>query len=474
MTIKGVSRRLPRDTRGVTLALVALALSALIGVTGLGVDVGLWYMIKRYNQSAADIGALSGALEKGGGQLYPDICNLAKLAVQANGFTFASFTCPTSSPGCTSPATGQMCANNPPVQGAYAGNTSAVEVILAQQQNSFFASLFLPNVTIDTRAVAGLKAFNTCMIALDTGANVKDLTNSGTATLTLNDCSFASNSPASQSIRLNGNVTMTAGAIDTVGGVKISGTSNYISPPITTGAAPVTDPYAGKITYTLPTTGPTGGAPVCSTGGTALLPGLYGGSCATGSIAPMSFSSGTTILCSGVYYLNGEDNQGEALVISGSGTTVSMGTPGTKYGSVTCPGTSGTTPFGVTIIATCSSGSCGGGFTVGGTGTNTPTVTLAAPSSSPLGGIPAEILFYQDAAHADTKKGNTTLAGGSAASLNGVVYTPATQIGLNGNATFGSCTELIADTFNIAGTPTMNAPTCGVSSASVTTIVLLE
>src|SRR5437870_13390412 len=108
-------RGLWRDTRGATIVLVALTLTALIGFTGLSVDVGLWYTIKRYNQSAADIAALSGALEKAGGKLYPNICNLAELAAMANGFTFVSYSCPGSSPACTSPATGQMCANNPPV-----------------------------------------------------------------------------------------------------------------------------------------------------------------------------------------------------------------------------------------------------------------------------------------------------------------------------------------------------------------------
>src|ERR1700719_4751089 len=75
---------LARDTRGATLALVAAAISALIGFTGLGVETGLWYAMKRQNQSAADVAALSGAFELLAGQsnglsqntVYPDICNL--------------------------------------------------------------------------------------------------------------------------------------------------------------------------------------------------------------------------------------------------------------------------------------------------------------------------------------------------------------------------------------------------------------
>ena len=52
-----------RDQRGITAVLVALTLVALIGFTGLGVDAGWWYTIKRQNQSAADAAALSAAYE---------------------------------------------------------------------------------------------------------------------------------------------------------------------------------------------------------------------------------------------------------------------------------------------------------------------------------------------------------------------------------------------------------------------------
>src|SRR5262249_46355363 len=160
------SGRLLRDTSGATLVLMAVALSVLIGFTGLGVETGLWYSIRRYNQSAADTAALSGGMELVAGKPYSDICSLAKLGATANGFNFASFSCPGSSPACTSPSSGQMCVNTPPVLGPNAGSANAVEVILAQQQNTFLASLFLPNVTIDTRAVAGRKSFASCMIAL--------------------------------------------------------------------------------------------------------------------------------------------------------------------------------------------------------------------------------------------------------------------------------------------------------------------
>ena len=117
-----VWRRLWRNECGVVAVAVAILLPILIGFAGLGVEVGLWFAIQRQNQSAADVAALSGALELLAGQgssltatqIYENICGFAKRDATRNGFTFLSFTCPTSTPACTSPSSGHMCANNPP------------------------------------------------------------------------------------------------------------------------------------------------------------------------------------------------------------------------------------------------------------------------------------------------------------------------------------------------------------------------
>ena len=45
------------------LVLVAMTILALIGFASLGAETGLWYAIKRQNQSAADAGAISAAYE---------------------------------------------------------------------------------------------------------------------------------------------------------------------------------------------------------------------------------------------------------------------------------------------------------------------------------------------------------------------------------------------------------------------------
>ena len=62
--------RLRHDERGVSAVLVALSLTGLIGFSALGVETGLWYAIKRQNQSAADAAALAGAYELAAGQNF--------------------------------------------------------------------------------------------------------------------------------------------------------------------------------------------------------------------------------------------------------------------------------------------------------------------------------------------------------------------------------------------------------------------
>src|SRR5215471_16952718 len=200
-------QRFVHDRRGVTAVFVALAATVLIGFVGLGAETGLWYALKRQDQSAADAAAISGAYEvaqfQGTSGLYSDICALAKRDAAANGFTFNSYTCPATSPGCTNPSAGQMCANNPPVSGASNGDDKAVEVILNRQQNALFANLFLSNVTITSRAVAKVNLPGyTCDLSLaksGTGISVQ-----GSATLNLTGCGMAANSSDAAAINFGG------------------------------------------------------------------------------------------------------------------------------------------------------------------------------------------------------------------------------------------------------------------------------
>jgi len=469
--VRHLSRRFVRDERGVILILVALLIAALVGFAGLAVEPGLWYMLKRYDQSAADVAALSGAMERAAGKSDTDICALARFAAHENGFALPG-TCVTG----TAPGADEVAVNRPPLlaQPAHTG-PNVVEVILGRQQNTILARAVAPTLTsvmIRTRAVAGKINYDSCIVALNSSGQAITVHGGGSpANINIPTCSIISNSTSGDSFRATGGVNITAGAISTAGGTKISGTSNKISPPVTTGATTVTDPYAGQITYTLPTDPLQIFGCVTGSGGATspLKPGLYGGSCATGSTSPMNFSSGTTYLCPGVYYLNGKDNsKGYALQISNT-AIVAMGSSGVNN----CPVT---TINGVTIIATCSpTSNCAGGFHVGGTGSDAPTVNLSAPTVAPTAGIPKEILFYQDGSKVGTSKIDTNVGGGSAVQLNGVIYLPKSQLNLTGNASFGACTELIAGSFDLNGNITLASPSgCGVTTASAAVIALME
>ena len=481
-----IIRCFAHDQRGAVAVIVAIAATALLGFTALGVEAGLWYAIKRQDQSAADAAALAGAYERAAGQsdgqssLYSDICTKAQNAAVANGFSFSSFTCPTASPACTDPSSGQMCANNPPVASTTCTDDKCVEVVLAKQQQTLLAQLFLPSVTIGARAVAKVNlAGLTCDLALNkTGT---DISVQGSATINLTGCGMAANSSSGSAISFGGgnNDILNASWFQAVGNYSSSGSPQINVPTRLTDAAPVTDPYscnppqigcAGKITFTWPGTPVNASSPCYPWTGapTTLQPGLYGKSsgskkCSDGSgssSAPMEFKSGTTTLCPGVYYLDGEDNKGDAFLADGG--TVTMGTAG----SGGCPANG---INGVTIIASSQSGTKGGGFQM-----QSGTVNLSAPTTSPVSGIPSGLLFYQDPLHADTSKSGGGLTGDSLVTANagsylqGTMYTPVTNVKFTGNSNTSPCFLVISLTMTYIGNSTMNGTQAACSAVGVT------
>jgi hypothetical protein len=467
-----MARPLASDTRGVTLPLVAASITALIGFTGLGVETGLWYAMKRQNQSAADVAALSGAFELLAGQgssltatqIYENICGFAKRDATRNGFTFQSFTCPTSSPGCTNPSSGQMCANNPPKLGLNAGNNNAVEVILAQQQNALFASLSLANVTIDTRAVAVVSILDhSCLLALDRNPNdSQTILIQGNSTINLPNCSLADDTPNPNAIFLRGSAaTVNADTLVSAGGVGSTGNPTFnLNTPARTNAPPVSDPYAATLTHSFLTTGM---PPVPPNSNCAAAP-------TRGATTTYPTSS---VFCNGLTTPNG-------------GGTVNL-SPGTYWvtdgdlairsnGVLECTSCNGTN-LGVTIIFTTTSGAAG---TIGA-------VTMAANAqignlNAPNSGTFAGLLFVQDTVSGAAYTNSGTLQGGSSAALNGtgLVYFPHTDLSFQGTPQLGTngCLVVVANQVTLAGDSTLSATGCSSAglnnTPTVKTVALAE
>ncbi|HKU97092.1 MAG TPA: pilus assembly protein [Vineibacter sp.] len=102
------------DTRGASMILVAVAMPVVIGALGLGIDTGLWYLQKRKLQQAADSASLAAVRALQTGATMADAKAVALRDAQRNGYTG----------GCGD------CFHSPPISGAYAGKSNAVEVTL--------------------------------------------------------------------------------------------------------------------------------------------------------------------------------------------------------------------------------------------------------------------------------------------------------------------------------------------------------
>jgi uncharacterized membrane protein len=189
-----MTARARRYERGQLLPLFALMIIVLVGMATLGVDVGYWRYQQRVEQTAADSAAIAGADELN----YPvaaDWSTAAKNAASANGYVADG--------GVTTTVT----ATNPPASGTYAGNASAVQVVISRKQPVFFSGAFgLAPQWINAQAVAVTTTTGrNCLYALGTGSNAINVQG---ATITAPNCGIASNG----GITLPG-ATVTASAI---------------------------------------------------------------------------------------------------------------------------------------------------------------------------------------------------------------------------------------------------------------------
>jgi Flp pilus assembly protein TadG len=166
-------RRLCRlgDESGQTVIVAALCMTVLMGLLALAIDAGELREAKRQLQFTADAAAIAAGLEIrvcGTTSNCPAMQAAAQNALVENGLAGG-----TSLSNCAS-ITGAgltMVVNNPPCALGSAdpntGNTSYVEVVVSQQQQTNFASILgFNNVPITVRAEAG-RGSGPCIYALD-------------------------------------------------------------------------------------------------------------------------------------------------------------------------------------------------------------------------------------------------------------------------------------------------------------------
>lgn len=409
MQIRALARRFVRDRKGGVAVLTAVTLTTLMGFAGLGTEATLWYVAKRNMQGATDAAAYSAAIAESAGQASGAFTAAADAVAKQYGFTNG---------------TGGVVVtvNNPPASGSYTGNASAIEVIVAQPQPLLFASLFMgSSPTVSARAVAapssGSGGTANCIIALDKG-NVTDLTDSGSAQLNLNSCSLGIDSSSSSALNLSGSATINAQSVSIVGNYTTSGSAKLnTTNGVTTGAAPVPDPYAN---LSIPT---------------------YSGCNSTNTTVTTSKSYSVS---GSVYVFCG------GLRISGSGNvTLNPGVYIINGGGLSVSGTATLSGSGVTIILTSSTGSSYGTVSISGGAS----VTLSAPTSGATSGI----AFFQD--RNAPSSGSNSFSGGSTQSITGVLYFPSQSVTFSGNSgnSAAKCTQLVGYQLTFSGSSTFNA-----------------
>ncbi len=408
-----VARRLLPSSAGSTGVVFALTLPIMVGMAGLGIDTGLWYQTKRELQTQADAAALAGAYER--------------FANNAAGVTAASFADAVRN----GYAGASIVVNNPPTSGLLAGNVNAVEVIMTTSRAPILSALNLNGaVTITARAVATAQTSasgSTCVLALEKTAG-DAIKISGNANVNMPGCVLHSNSSSSIGADFTGNAVLTADAVKSAGGHKVTGSTTVnLTNGFSDYVAPLPDPFE---TLTIPALGSclATNPHYVANQTVTLSPGTYCGKMQIDSQATVKLNPGT-------YYINKGD-----LVINGQANV-----------TCNCVGESD----GVTIILT-SNGAAGeiGIVDIQGGAT----VNLRAPTgdtSNPFNGI----LFYQDR-NAELK--NSQFEGNASMNLTGILYFPKGHVEWEGNngANLSNCSMIVSKTFEIEGNAKLNNQGC--------------
>ena len=354
---------------GQAIVAVALGLVVLLGMLGLGIDFGYLRYMKRQMQTAADAAAIagSGMLDFGSSSA---ITTAAQAVAAKNGFTNGSN-------GVT------IVVNNPPsflATDPHKGDSKYVEVVISQNQPTFFAKAFgVLSVPLTTRAEGAEGGGNNCIFALDPSGNPA-LAIDFLAAITSQCGVVDESSNSSDALQCIFLASLNASSIGVVGGVEqfLCG----ITPtPVKIKTPNPADPLAA-------TPKPQIGA--CGTGGGTVTSGTFSGSAKGLNIS----GPGTVTLNQGVYCGGIQANFGANINLNPGTYILKNATSGPTYGLSIDLGTT-VTGNGVTFY---NFGPSGGinftftSFTFGG-------VTLTAPTSGTYEGI----LFFQD-------PGNTTQA----------------------------------------------------------------
>jgi len=413
------------DDRGVSAAIVAIALPSLIGLGALGVETGAWFTTKLRNQSAADAAAISAAYEVLAGKANV-INDLAPAAAARNGYS------------------GSIPVIEFPYSDAIVVN--GVAVTLQQTQEPMLAAMFLSGVTVANKAVAVIEVLdNPCILALGTANTGVEL--AASTSLFMPNCSIVANSVSGTAIELlSSSSSITAATLVTAGEIAVQGNPiDPAAPPpefslgslAEIGAPTVADPYAGTLSHSYITAGmPTS---LCKPTTSGSVTVYKTGNC---KFSGLDIKTGYTVdLAPGTYWVTGN------LVVQSNG----------RLECSICDPVKGT---GVTIILTSQTSK------IGYVSMSNATFELNAPSSGRFAGV----VMVQDANGLPYTRSYNTVTGAAGATLSGLVYFPKTSMTFHGSpsTTGPKCLLLVVSSLNVDASSNLDIGGC--ASAGLTNL----
>lgn len=386
--------------------MMTLAVTLIMGMLGLVVDLGWAYYRQQAAQAAADAAALAAARAALSSAPSGPVCN-------SSVWCGAATQCPASAPDSPSSSFDNAC-----ILAAANGFTTAGIDTVSVQANTTNPVPTVPGPTVSYWATARVTerlpalfgmvqarggfspgaiataavfvASNPCLLTLGSGSS-PGITAAGTHITTHNcDVYVDSNSATSAIVMAGGGINTGTGNTRVVGGITSSGAT--FTPAALTGQPLLPDPFASMQPPTV-------------------------GACTDGS--GVSFAGGTKTIDPGVY----------CHAISGAGGTLNFN-PG-LYILKAGLSVAGTTVVanGVTLYIK------GGGISMAG-----PTLTLSPPASGAWAGV----AIFQDRSNSSP----VSLAGATN-SVNGLIYTPKANLSVAGGS--GSQVSLICNSFTAAG-----------------------
>ncbi|WP_037499952.1 pilus assembly protein TadG-related protein [Sphingomonas jaspsi] len=418
--MRNLFKDLWNDRRGNVLIIIGAALPVLIGAAGLATDTIQWTLWKRQLQRAADSAAMAGAYDRAKANgATTGIATSVSHDLTLNLHTAMALQ--TGYPQVTFPANSGSMKNQ-------------VKVTLAVQQRLPFSSMFVPNppVIIANATAANIElGGDACVEALENSATKSGIQISGNAGIYMPDCTFHSNSKASNAAYAKGSSAVTVDAVSAVGGIAQS--NNWTVNAYRPYSPAMADPFAninpvasnmkcaqvsttknGKTTTTYPALDET----------TDLNNSKDAGGNKANCFSSLSVGANKTLtLPAGTYYING----GDAFI----------------QGNLTCND--------CTIVLTNTSTATNA--TIGQFKVNASSnINITAPTSGTYQGI----AIFQDRRAVDSTQTNK-INGNSASVITGALYFPSQELQYNGTGnTTATCTQIVARRVDFSGNSTVS------------------